>query len=162
MKPEQQPSVEDHFASLMAACDQALAIQGANLSGVDLPPELQVRLERDLACVKLLQQLRPHQLGDPSAELPADSGEDGGRKPDTRDDAPALTVERTPAFKRMGRFEIRRELGRGAFGIVYLAYDPQLRRDVALKIPRAEALTNPQSRARFRHEAHAAAALDHP
>jgi serine/threonine protein kinase len=34
---------------------------------------------------------------------------------------------------RVGRFEIRRELGRGAQSVVYLAYDPQLDREVAVK-----------------------------
>jgi serine/threonine protein kinase len=33
----------------------------------------------------------------------------------------------------IGRFEIRRELGRGAQSVVYLAWDPQLQRDVAIK-----------------------------
>jgi serine/threonine protein kinase len=33
----------------------------------------------------------------------------------------------------LGRFEIRRELGRGAQSVVYLAWDPQLQRDVAIK-----------------------------
>ncbi len=35
--------------------------------------------------------------------------------------------------KSIGRFEIRRELGRGAQSVVYLAYDPQLQREVAIK-----------------------------
>jgi serine/threonine protein kinase len=33
----------------------------------------------------------------------------------------------------IGRFEIRRELGRGAQSVVYLAWDPQLQREVAIK-----------------------------
>ena len=33
--------------------------------------------------------------------------------------------------KEIGRFEIRRELGRGAQSVVYLAYDPHLQREVA-------------------------------
>jgi serine/threonine protein kinase len=35
--------------------------------------------------------------------------------------------------KTIGRFEIRRELGRGAQSVVYLAWDPQLEREVAIK-----------------------------
>src|SRR5262249_51866924 len=61
-----------------------------------------------------------------------------------------------------GRFLIRRELGRGAFGIVFLAHDPHLRREVALKVPRAEVLVSPEARQRFLREARAAAGLDHP
>src|SRR6185437_6821482 len=61
-----------------------------------------------------------------------------------------------------GRFRIRREIGRGGFGIIFLANDPQLRRLVALKLPRPEALVNTELRQRFLREARAAAALDHP
>jgi WD40 repeat protein len=43
-----------------------------------------------------------------------------------------------------------------------LAHDPQLGRDVALKIPRAVALVTPELRSRFQHEARTAAGLDHP
>jgi serine/threonine protein kinase len=62
----------------------------------------------------------------------------------------------------LGRFQIRRELGRGAFGVVFLAHDPHLGRDVALKVPRAEVLLTAELRARFQQEARVAAALDHP
>src|SRR5207244_5031760 len=65
-------------------------------------------------------------------------------------------------FTSLGRFTILRELGRGAFGVVYQAHDPQLGRDVALKVPRPEALASPELRERFVREARAAAGLDHP
>ena len=61
-----------------------------------------------------------------------------------------------------GRFQIIRELGHGGFGVVFLAIDPELSRPVALKIPRAEVLLDPESRGRFVREARAAAGLDHP
>ena len=63
---------------------------------------------------------------------------------------------------RMGRFEIRERLGGGGFGVVYRAYDPQLDREVALKVPRPEKLENPQVIERFLREAKAAARLNHP
>jgi serine/threonine protein kinase len=63
---------------------------------------------------------------------------------------------------RAGRFEIRRLLGRGGFGIVFQAFDPQLGRDVALKILRPEFSVDPHTRERFIGEARAAAHLDHP
>jgi tetratricopeptide (TPR) repeat protein len=60
-----------------------------------------------------------------------------------------------------GRFQLRQELGSGGFGVVYLAYDPQLGREVALKLPRTS-LLGESMRQRFRQEAIAAARLDHP
>lgn len=64
--------------------------------------------------------------------------------------------------RRLGRFTIIRELGRGGLGVVLLAYDPVLKRQVALKIPRPEALLTAELRERFQHEAQAAARLAHP
>jgi WD40 repeat protein len=62
----------------------------------------------------------------------------------------------------IGRYRILRELGRGGFGIVFLADDPTMDRRVALKIPRADAVALPETRRRFLREAQAAARLDHP
>lgn len=66
------------------------------------------------------------------------------------------------AQDRIGRFLIERLLGQGGFGVVYLATDPELNRQVALKVPRLHALASPGLRERFRREARAAAGLDHP
>ena len=63
---------------------------------------------------------------------------------------------------RFGRFLILGTLGRGGFGIVFLAWDPVLRRQVALKVPQPEAVVTPDARKSFQREAHAAAGLDHP
>jgi WD40 repeat protein len=73
---------------------------------------------------------------------------------------PSAPIEAAPAT--IGRFLVRRELGRGTFGVVFLAHDPLLNREVALKVPRPEVLVTPELRARFRREARAAAGLDHP
>lgn len=76
------------------------------------------------------------------------------------DSAFTPSSEQLPA--RIGRFDIRRELGHGGFGIVYLAFDPKLGREIALKIPRTEVLLSRPLRQRFVREARAAAALQHP
>ena len=55
-----------------------------------------------------------------------------------------------------------RELGRGGFGVVFLAEDLVLGRRVALKLPRPEVLVTPDVRRRFLREAEAASRLDHP
>src|SRR5688572_13636263 len=63
---------------------------------------------------------------------------------------------------RIGRFELRRQLGKGGCGIVFLAYDPKLQREVALKLPRPEMLLNADAKRRLIREALAAAEFDHP
>ncbi|MHC5540175.1 protein kinase domain-containing protein, partial [Singulisphaera rosea] len=72
------------------------------------------------------------------------------------------TSERYSVPDQVGRFEIRGELGRGGFGVVYLARDPVAGRFVALKAPRPEVIFTPEMRRRFVREARAAASLDHP
>jgi WD40 repeat protein/tRNA A-37 threonylcarbamoyl transferase component Bud32 len=63
---------------------------------------------------------------------------------------------------RLGRFEILLSLGRGAFGTVYKARDPELDRTVALKVPRADSVGTGEHRDRFLREARSAAQLRHP
>jgi len=64
----------------------------------------------------------------------------------------------------IGRYEVLREIGRGAMGIVYEARDPSLGRTVALKViqPVAEAEELQAYEGRFLTEARVAAALQHP
>ena len=158
MNPEAYISQDEQFASRLLECDEALAngrdpeslAEGEN-------PELRSRLEKGLACVKLLQQLRPQRssirLHDLTTTDFALAVGDSAAKPHDGD---------PPCPTHLGRFEIRRLLGRGGFGIVYLAYDPVLCREIALKIPKADALIDAECRARFQREARATAGLDHP
>jgi formylglycine-generating enzyme required for sulfatase activity/predicted Ser/Thr protein kinase len=64
--------------------------------------------------------------------------------------------------EKLGRFRIISVLGEGAFGTVCKAHDPQLDRDVAVKVPRAGSLASDSDRERFLREARAAAGLSHP
>jgi serine/threonine-protein kinase len=61
-----------------------------------------------------------------------------------------------------GRFEVRERIGGGAMADVFLAHDVVLGHDVALKQLRPIHLGKPDLLARFRHEAQALAAIDHP
>jgi serine/threonine protein kinase len=67
---------------------------------------------------------------------------------------------------KLGRYEIVRELGKGAMGIVYLAKDPLIGRLVALKTIRPSAHAEDEDtrefQARFVREAQAAGILNHP
>ena len=61
-----------------------------------------------------------------------------------------------------GEYSLQRELGRGGMGIVYLARDVQLDRDVAIKLLPAHLARTAESRERFVREARTAAGLSHP
>src|SRR6266705_7192356 len=63
---------------------------------------------------------------------------------------------------RLGRYEIKSQLGAGGMGEVYLAQDIELDRKVALKILPADLAANHDRMRRFTQEAKAAAALNHP
>lgn len=67
-----------------------------------------------------------------------------------------------PLPQHVSRFQIRRQLGHGAFGAVYLAHDPTLNRDVALKVPRATPAWTDEAAKKFLDEARIAAQLKHP
>ena len=76
----------------------------------------------------------------------------------------ALTLVSRPAIKQLGRYELIRPLGKGAMGEVFLAEDPSIRRQVAIKTLRFDAIEqNPEdARQRFFREAEAAGKLEHP
>ena len=61
-----------------------------------------------------------------------------------------------------GEYSLQRELGRGGMGIVYLARDVQLDRDVAVKVLPPRLANIPALRERFLREARTAAGLSHP
>lgn len=65
-------------------------------------------------------------------------------------------------FARLGPYDIQRQLGAGGMGEVYLARDSRLRRNVAVKVLAPSMTSDKSAVERFRHEAHAVSALNHP
>ena len=63
---------------------------------------------------------------------------------------------------RLGRYEIRAEVGRGSMGTVYLAHDPLAGRRVAVKVLAPHLAEEPQLVEGFLHGARTAARLEHP
>jgi WD40 repeat protein/serine/threonine protein kinase len=141
---------DDRLIDWLAQHADALGAREAPLA--QLPADLLPQVDRALAGLQLLKELTPG-----STEFLSVFG----RK---RSDfyPPAAPGSSVLPWTTLGRFQLRRELGRGNFGIVYLAFDPHLKREVALKVPRAEAVITPELRQRFQREARAASALDHP
>src|SRR6266498_3205988 len=66
------------------------------------------------------------------------------------------------AGAKLGRYEIRSQLGAGGMGEVYLAFDTELDRTVAIKILPETLVSDPKRLQRFIQEAKAASALNHP
>jgi serine/threonine-protein kinase len=82
---------------------------------------------------------------------------DLGRAASLLDPRPATEEPRT-----IGRYEVVRRVGRGATGVVYLARDPQLGREVAVKLLSPDLSVDGPAARRFEQEARTASALDHP
>ncbi len=73
-----------------------------------------------------------------------------------------MTDTPPPLPEKISRYEIRSEIGRGGMASVYLAYDPNFGREVAIKILPRELMHDPTFRARFNREARTIATLEHP
>lgn len=65
-------------------------------------------------------------------------------------------------MKLVGRFQVTSRIGQGAMANVYRAFDPQIQRDLAIKILNKEFRRDPECVARFLREARAAGSLSHP
>jgi eukaryotic-like serine/threonine-protein kinase len=72
------------------------------------------------------------------------------------------TLRSTDPVRVGGRYVVQEELGRGGMATVQRAHDPVLDRTVAVKLLHDHLATDPAFLDRFRREARAAAALDHP
>ncbi len=75
---------------------------------------------------------------------------------------PGLDGEESAPLPEVDRYELRKLLGRGGFGEVWLAYDQLLRRRVAVKTLLPKGQLSPGGRERFLYEARATSRLAHP
>ncbi len=75
---------------------------------------------------------------------------------------PGTTTDWRPEPRKLGKFELLQTLGQGAFGTVYRARDPELGREVAIKVPRSDRLVDAGDLDRFLREARSVGQLRHP
>ena len=100
-----------------------------------------------------LQDARFHKLRR-SLELLRDAGHAAQPAPDE--------LESLGEFTLPPRYEVVSGLGQGGFGLVVLAVDKHLKRQVAIKVPKADVLLTKRMVARFLREAQHVAQLNHP
>jgi serine/threonine protein kinase/formylglycine-generating enzyme required for sulfatase activity len=74
---------------------------------------------------------------------------------------PARGNQREELPASIGPYQVSRELGRGAFGVVYKGHDPKLKRDVAIKVLNHNALHSTTAVERFLREAQVVAQMHH-
>lgn len=110
-------------------------------------------LEEDLTsaanCLNLIHRVRSHTpfcISDLGSDVPIASWGEGPKE--------------LPSH--IGNFKILKRLGDGGFGVVFLAWDPRLEREVAIKLPRVETLISSKSRDRFLRELKTAGRFNHP
>ncbi len=147
---------DERLAPLLVAYDEALLRNGTPLEAEHIGDEniddaLAAELRAARRCLELLDRVR--RLDDDDAPPSA------GQETET---IVATGAARAATPERIGRFAIERELGRGGLGVVFLARDPELGRQVAVKIPRADLFAGSEIERRFLREAEAAARLSHP
>src|ERR1700688_4863728 len=75
---------------------------------------------------------------------------------------PVIDTAPTDQPQQIGRYRIEKILGRGGFGLVFLAHDGQLQRLVAIKVPHRKLVDRPEAAEAYLTEARTVANLDHP
>ncbi|WNG24810.1 tetratricopeptide repeat protein [Cystobacter fuscus] len=133
----------------MSACpDENELVEGARgLLSAEARARLEAHLDGCAACCAVV------------------AGLEVDRRPPVKDSehlASAGPGEAPQPGEHVGRYVLLRRVGEGGMGVVFAAYDPDLDRQVALKLLKPGALANAQARGRLVREAQALARLSHP
>jgi tetratricopeptide (TPR) repeat protein len=154
MNGEEHESPEDQLASWLAECDEALAAgaPAAPMPPTEVTPELQSRLQRGLACIKLLRDVLPRQHA--------------GAADDADKTNVLPTYQRGPGAEalpaRLGRYRLEEMIDRGGMGVIVRVRDEDLDRPLALKVLAARWCGTVGMHERFVREARLTGQLQHP
>lgn len=146
----QEHPADDVFEKRLADWEDRLE-RGENIYDTinsDSTELLDKKLNRGLACLKQLNNIRRRHNTSSTTQF-------------SKSAELSITSVKFKLPCRFGKFDLLSELGRGGFGVVFLARDRVLDCQVALKMPHAHVLTNVHLRERFIREARVAAGLQH-
>jgi len=146
--------IDIHRAARIAATGHGgqvlLSETTASLVRDDLPDSVTLK---DLGAHRLKDMRRPEMISQlVIPDLPSDF-------------PPIKSLESVPTvtrFQSLRGYELHQQLGMGVFGEVYLAYQPTVRRDVAIKTIVSRYANDPDFIRRFESEAQVIASLEHP
>lgn len=101
----------------------------------------------------------------PTVSATGPVGSDSPKDTGLQYDAGASDLDADDGFagtKKLGKYVIQERIGRGGMGVVWKAFDPDLRRTIAIKVLGPHLAHSEKARLRFQREARAAAAINHP
>ncbi|MCI0360884.1 MAG: serine/threonine protein kinase [Planctomycetaceae bacterium] len=165
LPPDEEQAASRHLEACPVCERMALQISDDNptralldehrraVARADAAPSQLDELRERLHVLGWFSESAAHSPAAASAKTSFDDGTQAGVVTGSSDARPA------PTF---GKFEIVQPVGSGAFGMVYLARDRVLNRQVALKLARTSVLADPDLKSRFMREAEALARLSHP
>ncbi|MHB8876200.1 MAG: protein kinase domain-containing protein [Myxococcaceae bacterium] len=145
-------------------CPDANAVYQFLRGGLDSQERLSLESHIDgcADCRQLISHLAssegPGQPRGPLGAEPPTLDESGAPFPNRR----SLEDRVLPAGTAIGRYRLGRQVGSGSMGSVYVARDPELDREVAIKVLHPALVGDGAARARFLREAQAMARLSHP
>ncbi len=159
-----QPDEALDVLSLCPPSEDTLGLQ------YDIAIQQERKRQYDKACAtyrQILEQKRRYRDADKRlAALENLNGESTTMVAGNFDSTRTLVLpEQSVSRPTLGRYEIEREIGRGAMGVVYLGKDPKIARTVAIKTLSYQAFDDNELRdlkSRFFREAEAAGRLNHP
>ncbi|MDX1928999.1 MAG: protein kinase, partial [Pirellulaceae bacterium] len=156
MIPDEQVVQEDRIRRLLLGAEEARGDASSAELEQGLSPESAQKLSRMRRAVELLHSVA--QKSSAEYALQGKSSETLTALVGKSDEPNSDSFE----FRPSNRYQLISRLGQGGFGVVFLARDQHLNRNVALKMPRPDVLLTKSMVQRFLREARNVAKLDHP